>query len=92
MLQEGATPFIASSVTFLTRYMQSLLNIRQQGDAVDLKGKRALAPAACATAKRSNVRGTARWKPPPQGTLKINVDVAFNQLTGEAALGVVIRD
>jgi ribonuclease HI len=29
---------------------------------------------------------------PPQGTLKINVDAAFNQSTGEAAVGVVIRD
>lgn len=31
-------------------------------------------------------------KPPPQDTLKINVDAAFNHLNGEAALGVVIRD
>ena len=32
VVHEGTTPFIASSVTFLTRYMHSLLNIQQHGD------------------------------------------------------------
>jgi hypothetical protein len=32
-----------------------------------------------------------RWIPPQQGTLKINVDVAFNHLNGGGGTGVVIR-
>jgi hypothetical protein len=31
VIHEGTPPFIATSVTFLTRYMDSLLIIRQQG-------------------------------------------------------------
>jgi hypothetical protein len=42
MIHEGIVPFIARSVTFLTRYMHSLLTVRQQGDVKDLKGKRYL--------------------------------------------------
>jgi hypothetical protein len=42
MIHEGIVPFIARSVTFLTRYMHSLLTVRQQGDVKDLKGKRCL--------------------------------------------------
>ena len=29
---------------------------------------------------------------PPQGSFKINVDAAFDQLSGDAAIGIVIRD
>jgi hypothetical protein len=90
VIHEGAAPFIASSVVFLTPYMHSLLNIRQQGGYVDSKGKRSLAPAACINPKQSADQGTKRWKPPPLGTLTINVDAAFNHLSGEAAVGVVI--
>jgi ribonuclease HI len=32
------------------------------------------------------------WTPPEFGSLKINVDGAFQQATGEAAIGVIIRD
>jgi hypothetical protein len=92
VIHEGASPFIASSVIFLTRYMQSLLIVRQQGDYADLKGKRALEPAGRSSAKVSVVHGTVRWRGPPQGTLKINVDAAFNQLSGDTSVGVVIRD
>jgi hypothetical protein len=49
MIHEGASPFIASSVTFLTRYMAPLSNIWQQGDYVDSKGKRSLAPVTSNT-------------------------------------------
>jgi hypothetical protein len=30
--------------------------------------------------------------PPNQGALKVNVDVAFNGETGEAAVGGIVRD
>lgn len=46
VIHEDICPFIASSVTFLTRYMTSLNNIRQQGEYVDSKGKCCIQPAA----------------------------------------------
>ena len=42
MIHENIVPFLAGSVTYLTRYMHSLLNIRQQGEVEDQKGKRCL--------------------------------------------------
>jgi hypothetical protein len=45
-------------------------------------------PAGC----QAHGRGDACWSPPPQAAIKINVDGAFNQATGEAALGVIVRD
>ena len=92
VVHEGASPFIASSVTFLIRYMRSLLEIRQHEDHVDLKGKRTLEPAARIEVQNSDAQGTLRWKRPPQGTLKINVDAAFNHSSGDATVGVAIRD
>jgi hypothetical protein len=37
-------------------------------------------------------RRAARWCPPDQGVLKVNVDAAFNSVTGEAAVGVIVSD
>jgi hypothetical protein len=92
VVHEGASPFIASSVTFLIRYMRSLLEIRQHEDHVDLKGKRTLEPAARIEVQNSDAQGTLRRKRPPHGTLKINVDAAFNHSSRNAAVGVAIRD
>jgi hypothetical protein len=92
VIHDGASPFIGSSVVFLTRYMNSLLLIRQQGDLMDIKGKHSLGKSVASTSGPAARPVLKRWKPPPQGTLKINVDAAFNHLDGEAALGVVIRD
>jgi ribonuclease HI len=41
---------------------------------------------------RSSLKAPTMWQPPPSGATKINVDAAFCQDTGEAAVGVVARD
>jgi hypothetical protein len=92
MIHEGASPFIASSVTFLTRYMSPLSNIWQQGDYIDSKGKHSLAPVTSNTQVRPTVQRSKRWVSPPQGSFKISVDVVFNPLSWVVVVGVVIRD
>jgi ribonuclease HI len=37
-------------------------------------------------------RQEAYWYPPDQEVIKINVDGAFNPVTGDAAVGVITRD
>lgn len=69
-------PFIASSVTFLTRYMHSLVSIQQE-DVEDLKGKRCLQSVSGSGRKLSRPQGAKRWKPPVHGTFKINVNAAL---------------
>ena len=32
------------------------------------------------------------WEPPRQGWVKINVDAAFSAQSGEASIGLIIRD
>jgi len=81
VIHEDICPFIASSVTLLTRYMSSLTNIRQQGEYMNSKGKRCVEPAASNVQRQSAVQRRKHWVPPPQGTFKINVDAAFNQLS-----------
>jgi len=58
---------------------------------MDIKRKHSLGTSVASTSGPAAHPVLKRWKPPPQGTLKINVDAAFNHLNGEAALGVVIR-
>ncbi|KAF8694211.1 hypothetical protein HU200_038341 [Digitaria exilis] len=74
----GKALSVEGSVIFLTRYMQSLLSVRQQEAAMDERGKQKPQEKS--------------WRPPPPNTLKINVDGAFNPETGGAAVGVVIRN
>jgi hypothetical protein len=85
VIHEGTPPFIASSVTFLTHYMDSLLIIRQQGVHQDMKGKRSMVSLASGVQKQKGVKDRKRWRLLLQGTFKINVDAAFNPLSGEAA-------
>jgi len=91
VIHEGTPPFIASSVTFLTRYMDSLLIIRQQGRHEDLKGKRSVTPSVGNIQKQEGVKKRIQWRLPLQGTFKINVDAAFNPLSGDAAVGVRMK-
>jgi hypothetical protein len=41
---------------------------------------------------RSSLKAPTKWQPPPPGATKINVDAAFCHDTGEAAVGVEVRD
>ena len=81
VIHEDICPFIASSVTFLIRYMTSLTNIRQQGECMDSKGKRCAEFVVGNVQRQPVIQRTKYWVPPPQGTFKINVDAAFNQLS-----------
>jgi hypothetical protein len=56
------------------------------------KGKCCVEPGASNIQKQSAVQRRKHWVPPLQGTFKINVDVAFNQLSRDAAVGVMIRE
>lgn len=92
VLQAGEQISIAGSVTFLTRYMQALFQIRQQPQAEDIRGKQNAAGASKAHVPVSTSREEKKWVAPEGEVLKINVDGAFINLSGEAAVGVVIRD
>uniref|UniRef100_A0A0A9G2M2 RNase H type-1 domain-containing protein n=1 Tax=Arundo donax TaxID=35708 RepID=A0A0A9G2M2_ARUDO len=90
---------ITGSTIFLKSYRDSLFNIRQQGSKAmtDEKGKRKINDVA--TSRRDatiNDQGQstvqARWEPPPEGWCKANVDAAFHELSGEAGIGIIIRD
>lgn len=34
----------------------------------------------------------SKWKPPPEGWVKLNVDGAFSAAIGAASIGVIVRD
>lgn len=44
------------------------------------------------TRRRGENSNLVVWRAPPAGSLKLNVDAAFNQSTGKGAVAVVIRD
>ena len=60
----------------------------QEGD--DNKGKKAAEPLFVGVA--STAQAKERWKPPDDGWLKVNVDAAFSEHSGEAGIGVAIRN
>lgn len=65
--------------------MDSLKNIRQQLPEAEGKCKltNTASPGLCKK---------YRWMPPPTGNLKLNVDGAFDERTGAAGIGMIIRD
>ncbi|KAF8661039.1 hypothetical protein HU200_057134 [Digitaria exilis] len=78
VLMAGERISIEGSLIFLSRYITSLLQIRQQVPASDDRSKQ----------KQLH----KRWTPPADSKLKINVDGASIVETGEAAAGIAIRD
>lgn len=57
---------------------------------MDTKGKRCIESAASNVQRPSVVVRTRHWVPPTQGVFRINVDAAFNQLSVDAAVRVVV--
>jgi ribonuclease HI len=90
VLRAGKRLSIDSSVLFLTRYRDSLMQCQLNSFHAEDKGKR------CALIGSSQLERVARlekkWVPPDPGWMKINVDGAFLPDSGVAAIGVIIRD
>ena len=83
------------SKTFVTKYWSSLLNIRHGASQND-KGKSQVV-STWSIARRddenqTNTKEMPIWKPTIQGWVKINVDAAFSAHSGEASIGLIIRD
>jgi ribonuclease HI len=86
---------IQSSVHVLLSYWATLMN-DQQNSEQDRKGKR-LSWVPCENNKQhGNSDGMEpkkhTWIPPKVGWVKINVDGAFVEQTGEAGIGILARD
>jgi hypothetical protein len=80
---------ISESVFFLLNYRDTLLQVSQH-ESLDEKGK-----AKCWVAKprlSSMLAIKQSWEVPPAGWIKVNVDASFVNATGEASVGVVIRN
>jgi ribonuclease HI len=92
VLQAGEPISVAGSVAFLTRYLSSLSNIRQQAAPPTKKGKQKQFAEKDPGAIAVEPKGDCRWVPPDGDDIKVNVDGAFFTETGKAALGVIIRD
>jgi ribonuclease HI len=93
VLQAGEKISVVGSVSFLTRYIDALYLVRQQQSGDDIKGKQ-----KCLPEREGNQRAAKdcvsakKWTPPVGDDIKINVDGAFIQETGRAAVGVIIRN
>jgi ribonuclease HI len=88
---------IKHSVHFLLNYAISLhanLCTTSKNMPLDSKGKKPMwnhLPDTCKETKK-NKTDLQKWKPPDQGWLKVNVDGSYIAETGQASIGVVIRD
>jgi len=87
---EGKWIRTMASAEFLSSYWSSLFTIRQDvGDTI--KGKRPiLETCARPMVKLPAIREA--WSAPDVGWVKINVDGAYMEDSGEAGIGVIIRD
>ncbi|RCV42220.1 hypothetical protein SETIT_9G199100v2 [Setaria italica] len=91
VLQAGEGISIAGSVLFLTRYIEALLQIRQQNEVGDARGKQKLMAGRLARASTRRLGSDSKWTPPIGQAIKFNVDGAFIKETGKAAVGVIVR-
>jgi len=89
ILRAGQKLSIEGSVTFLTRYMDSLVLLRQKNVQTDGKGKQCMLNGGAMPRTVPEPRVRKRWIPPSFGALKINVDGAFHHESGKAAVGVI---
>lgn len=80
----------SASENFLLRYSETLFSIQQQGQH-DKKSKGVLQIMSAMRAPRIP-KTKEVWTPPEEGWIKVNVDGAMSEESGEAGVGVVIRD
>ncbi|RLN33118.1 hypothetical protein C2845_PM03G03460 [Panicum miliaceum] len=82
---------IVGSAAFLGNYWEELCTTKQH-DTTDSKGKKSIWVQKPKEVNDMKVAGKATSKPADPGWVKINVDGTFSEQTGEAGVGVVIRD
>jgi ribonuclease HI len=83
---------VEGSVSFLRKYWYELCSIRQHDGKEDLKGKAPVLDSLSAGVQGRPAKEKGRWEAPQINWVKINVDGAFDESTGEGGLGVVIRN
>lgn len=92
VLMAGECISIEGSVIFLSRYMDALVQVRQQETSQEARGKQITNKAGLDNRHGRRLKPRKRWCRLAEDILKINVDGAFVSHTGAAALGVVIRN
>lgn len=92
LTHETAKLSVEGSVRFLQKYWTELCSVRQLGDCSDPKGKRPTSDSLCVGKRRVRENKPDRWSAPQEGWVKIYVDGAFDDSSGEGGIGVVIRD
>jgi hypothetical protein len=85
-------PSIEGSKRFICSYMQSLENIRKLDSEVVIKGKLPVGIMTPLTPVTRPTVTTERWTVPPLGRLKLNVDGAYVAQTGDAGVGIILRN
>ncbi|GJM94943.1 hypothetical protein PR202_ga11630 [Eleusine coracana subsp. coracana] len=78
-----------ASVTFLQHYATTLTLVRQRGAEVDGKGK-GVVEVLGGSCRQPTMK--ERWRAPPTGWIKVNVNGAFDHISKRAGVGVVARD
>jgi hypothetical protein len=83
---------IARSVAFLLSYDKDLQNLlgSDSANAGNIYSRTPISNSE--VDDRGQLVNRNIWKPPTEGNLKINVDAAFSEDTGDAAIGVIARD
>jgi ribonuclease HI len=80
------------SIKFLQKYWTELCEVRQQGSRSDQHGKLPCVDSLTAGKQKRPDKEQEKWMAPPEDWLKINVDGALDERTGEGGIGVVIRN
>ncbi|KAM0825931.1 hypothetical protein ACQ4PT_069231 [Festuca glaucescens] len=92
--EEQGDETIANSVAFLQSYCDivhnEVDNDKEKGNRTDdsfIKTN-----DVSAINDRALVKEIIRWQPPPMGAIKVNVDASYCHVSGEAAVGAVVRN
>jgi ribonuclease HI len=87
-------PAIEGSRRFLCSYVQTLSNIRCLTTDQILKGKQPCVQSTSTSApvQTEQPQPELCWEKPDAGSVKLNVDGAFDQQSGTAAAGMILRD
>jgi hypothetical protein len=84
---------VTGSAKFLLHMWDSLVvaSDREVGSDKE-KGKRPVHDGRPKKDSRKESNERHKWEPPPMGWVKLNVDAAYCQETGEAGMGLIVQD